>query len=667
MVITYNHEHYIRTALDSIIEQQTTFPIEVVIGEDCSTDATRAILLEYQARYPALIRLLLHEHNLGVSHNWETTVQACRGKYVALLEGDDYWTSPRKLQNQVDFLEARPDFSLCFHRTRVEYDAVSLARTSPLVAVHAKTELTLDDVTREWSIATASVVFRRELMRELPGWVHDSLVVDLPVFALLASSGRVGYLPEEMAVYRVNVGGVTNTAKQEEFLLGLAHMHKCLDQELGFVCHHNLAVKIANNYASLAGLMNNEGNYKAARRYLWRAWHIRIRLGVGPTKEEIKSLAVSLFPLVLLRQVQLAVNKLRIKNLDKWRFPEQPFQQEDFIIRRDEYPFRTYAIETGHLDPQLRQQFEHENRNWTQDEYLLIYEQPCIIEPHYGWALSPENKLIYPSLGFSRVPYLPKPAGRVKDLRHAPLEEYPELVSLRDTGEENYFHFYNDVLAKLFFLEEKLGLSPAVPLLISKRLYDRPYFQYFLAHPYLRDRQWVVQDEQYIRSHRTYFCKPLTHTPQYYRRILEMVRPEDQIITGPRDRRLFITRSPKRLRFIENNTEIAGICQELGFEELDFDELTLSEQIRAVGQARYVVGIHGAGLANILFRGGRPMGLLEIYPPATYFPFHYIMLANQLGYQYDGLIGLPGSQPFAGSFRVGPAEFRQHLAALLQH
>lgn len=296
MVITYNHERYIRAALDSIIEQQTTFLTEVVIGEDCSTDDTRAILLEYQARYPSLIRLLLHEHNLGVSHNWETTMQSCRGKYIALLEGDDYWTNPHKLQQQVDFLEARPDFSLCFHRTRVVYEVGLTARTSPLVATHAKTELTLDDVTREWAIATASAVFRRKDLGDLPCWVHASVVVDLPVFALLASRGRVGYLSEEMAVYRVNPGGVTNTAQQENFLLGLVHMHKSLDQELGFVCHHNFALKIANNYASLAGLMNNKGNYKAARRYLWQAWRTRASLGARPAKSEVKALVVSLFP-----------------------------------------------------------------------------------------------------------------------------------------------------------------------------------------------------------------------------------------------------------------------------------------------------------------------------------------------------------------------------------
>ena len=370
--------------------------------------------------------------------------------------------------------------------------------------------------------------------------------------------------------------------------------------------------------------------------------------------------------MVLLRRVQLELNRLRIKTIDKYRFPEQPFQQKEFVIRRDDYPFRIYLVKTEHLEPRLRWQFEQDNRNWTQNEYLLVYNKPCIIEPRYGWAISPENKLIYPSLGYSRVSYLSKPAGKIKGLRDASLEEYSQLVSLRDTGEENYYHFYNDVLAKLFFLEEKLNISPAVPLLISKRLYDRPFFQYFLAHPYLRDRHWVVQDEQYIRSHLTYFCKPLTHTPQYYRRILGMVRPEDWDGATVLNRRLFITRGANRLRLIENNAEIVCICQEMGFEVVDFDELSFSQQIQTMRQTRYVVGIHGAGLANMLFRGDQPMSLLEIYPPADYFPCHYILMANQLGYRYDGLIGLPGSQQFSSGFRVDPAKLRQRMAMLLQ-
>jgi capsular polysaccharide biosynthesis protein len=383
-------------------------------------------------------------------------------------------------------------------------------------------------------------------------------------------------------------------------------------------------------------------------------------------QEKLKRLLKRYLPLTLLRQVQLEVNKLRIKTIDKVRFPEQLIPAADFVVQRNEYPFRIYPIATAHLDSRLRQQFERDNLDWTQDEYLLVYEQPCVIEPRYGWALTTQGRLLYPSLGFSRVPYLHKPDNAAKTLRGVVVEDHPELVSLRDTGEENYYHFYNDVLAKLFFLEEKLNLSPDVPLLVAQRLYEKPYFQYFLKHPYLRDRRWIIQDQQYIRSQRTYFCKPLTHTPKYYSRALSMVQPEDLAGAAEADRRLFITRSPQRLRFIENNAEIAAICQEWEFESVDFDELTLPQQIRAMSQARYVVGIHGAGLTNILFRSSRPLGLLEIYPPSTYFPFHYVLMANQLGFQYDGIIAQPGTKQFSGGFYVDPTELRQHLAALLQ-
>ena len=296
MIITYNHERYIQAALDSILGQQVSFPIEIVIGEDCSTDGTRAMLREYNTQYPNLIRLLLRKHNLGVSHNWESTMQECKGKYIALLEGDDYWTSPCKLQKQVDFLEAHSDYSMCFHNARVVYENGQPPQASHPMTMHTQSEFTLDDVTRDWSIATAAVMFRRELMREVPAWVHESVVVDLPVFAMLASSGRVGYLPDEMSVYRVNIGGVTNTSLQEAFLLSLVRMHGYLDRELNFVYHHNLSVKIANNYASLAGLMNNEGKYANARYYLVQAWRIRAKVQALPTKEELKNLVASLFP-----------------------------------------------------------------------------------------------------------------------------------------------------------------------------------------------------------------------------------------------------------------------------------------------------------------------------------------------------------------------------------
>ena len=377
-----------------------------------------------------------------------------------------------------------------------------------------------------------------------------------------------------------------------------------------------------------------------------------------------KKLLKSVLPAALLTQLNLRYNKWRIGTLDKLLFPERIFSQEEFVTRRDDYPFANVTVKTESFESRLQQQIAIW-QNWTQDEYLLVYKEECVIEPRAGWALSADNKLIYPSLGFSRVDYLRKPALQILWIRGQLMEEYAELVSLRDTGEENYYHFYNDVLPKLFFLEEKLGLNSAIPILISEALYKRPVFQYFLQHPYLKKRSWVVQAKQYVRSQKTYFCKPLTHTCRYYERIRELVQPQDLLYQGS-ERRIFITRNPKRLRFIENTQEVEVVCHQFGFEVVDFDLLDLSAQIRLLVNSRYVIGIHGAGLTNMLFRGPRNMSLLEIYPPGEYYPFHYVLMANQLGYSYDGIIGVSGKHIYSGSFHVDIKELRNRIVNLLQ-
>ena len=100
-VITYNHEKFIGQAIESVLMQETAFVVELVIGEDCSTDGTRRIVQAYAEKYPNVIRALLPEKNLGMARNYDAVWQACRGKYIAWLEGDDYWRTPQKLQKQV--------------------------------------------------------------------------------------------------------------------------------------------------------------------------------------------------------------------------------------------------------------------------------------------------------------------------------------------------------------------------------------------------------------------------------------------------------------------------------------------------------------------------------------------------------------------------------------
>ncbi len=104
-VITYNHEEFIEKALASILNQKADFDFDIVIGDDCSSDKTKEIILKYKQRYPDLIRILFSEKNIGMRENFLRSLKACKGKYIAILEGDDYWTDEYKLQKQFDYLE----------------------------------------------------------------------------------------------------------------------------------------------------------------------------------------------------------------------------------------------------------------------------------------------------------------------------------------------------------------------------------------------------------------------------------------------------------------------------------------------------------------------------------------------------------------------------------
>lgn len=113
-MITYNHAPYIAQAIEGVLQQETNFPFELVIGEDCSTDGTREIVFDYQEKYPDIIRIITSSKNIGAKKNSFRTEKACRGKYIAYCEGDDYWHHPQKLQKQVDYMESHPECGLVF-------------------------------------------------------------------------------------------------------------------------------------------------------------------------------------------------------------------------------------------------------------------------------------------------------------------------------------------------------------------------------------------------------------------------------------------------------------------------------------------------------------------------------------------------------------------------
>ncbi len=199
--ITYNHEKFIAQALDSFLMQQTNFDFEIVLGEDCSTDNTRSICKQYQQKYPDKIKLLLPETNVGMMGNFINTLNSCNAKYVALCDGDDYWTDTQKLQKQVDFLEANTDYSICFHRV-LELHPNQEILPEKLNTKATITTYSLHDLAFKNFIRTPSVVYRNHLFKAMPAWLSNSPVGDYVVHLLNASNGKILYLPDTMAVYR---------------------------------------------------------------------------------------------------------------------------------------------------------------------------------------------------------------------------------------------------------------------------------------------------------------------------------------------------------------------------------------------------------------------------------------------------------------------------------
>jgi hypothetical protein len=204
---TYQHAQFIAQAIESVLIQRAPFPFEIVIGEDCSSDGTREIVRDYAERHPELVRALLPERNLGHGQILLRTIEAARGRYLAYLDGDDYWTSPDKLRRQVDYLEANPDCQSCFHDVSLVYDAAGMPSGS-VSPGFAEARLDLADIVGECFVPAPSMLFRKVVADNLPAWAFESAWIDWVIHIRAAELGPLGYIPEPMAAYRVHEGGM---------------------------------------------------------------------------------------------------------------------------------------------------------------------------------------------------------------------------------------------------------------------------------------------------------------------------------------------------------------------------------------------------------------------------------------------------------------------------
>ncbi len=204
---TYNHAPFIAQAIESVLIQQTPFPFELVVGEDCSTDGTREIVEAYGRRYPEIVHPVLPERNVGHGEMLRQALAACRGELIAYLDGDDYWTSTEKLARQREFLEANPDCHDCFHDVSLIYDEAGIpsGNVSPRFS---EEQFDLEQIVMECFPPAPSMMFRRWIVEELDRSAFDSAWLDWVIHIRAAMRGPLGYIPEPLAAYRVHRGGM---------------------------------------------------------------------------------------------------------------------------------------------------------------------------------------------------------------------------------------------------------------------------------------------------------------------------------------------------------------------------------------------------------------------------------------------------------------------------
>ena len=230
-IITYNQRDYIAQAIDSALAQQTNFPVRIHIGDDCSNDGTRDILTDYRDRHPDTIVLNLQpKRPAGVPGraNNIANLESCEGEYVAMLDGDDYWTDPYKLQRQVDFLEAHPGHSGAAHDSAVldmttgEIRPETLSQLSGAGLSPQPVDIPLEQVLDRYLFQTSSFVFRRRHLR-FPKWFESVYAADFALYAMLAAHGPIRFVPETWSTYRQHPGSIMGRSSDADWARRFVH------------------------------------------------------------------------------------------------------------------------------------------------------------------------------------------------------------------------------------------------------------------------------------------------------------------------------------------------------------------------------------------------------------------------------------------------------------
>lgn len=297
--LAYNHEAYIRQTLEGFVNQKTDFPYEVWINEDCSTDGTAAVIREYEQKYPDIIKPIYQQENQytkGGALIRRFLLPKAMGKYIAVCEGDDYWTDDRKLQKQYDFLEQNPAYTACVHRAL--YRNLATGEDLPVPAITQSRDFSLEEITMEGGgiFATNSIMLSREAYLAMPSCFHKPYFSDYQMFMYAAMEGKVYCLEDIMSVYHSGVSGSWTDTVWKDISRRLHQYETCISMLEEIDRHykgrfHDLIQKKV--YETEYQMYKLQGNASAMKQPQYREFYAADR------KMAMKGRIVKLFPFVL--------------------------------------------------------------------------------------------------------------------------------------------------------------------------------------------------------------------------------------------------------------------------------------------------------------------------------------------------------------------------------
>ncbi len=291
----YNQEPYIRQCLESLVGQRTGFPFEILVHDDASTDGTAAIIREYASRYPELIRPIYQtENQYSRGRLLEFQFPRARGRYIAMCEGDDYWTDPLKLRRQVDALDAHPEVDICAHAA-TQLDASANGRAAPIAPRDRDAVIPVEEVISGGGlfVATSSLMFRASLNDRVPEF-RRLLRLDYTLQIQGALRGGMLYLSRNMSVYRYRTPGSWTLLQRGDIERQRAHFNrvKAMLEQLDAETRHRYRAVIDRRIAKYeAGLLKSEfHHYRRQRAYrqlldrryaaIFRGLSLRERCGI---------------------------------------------------------------------------------------------------------------------------------------------------------------------------------------------------------------------------------------------------------------------------------------------------------------------------------------------------------------------------------------------------